>query len=87
MTTDAKQIITSVFSNVYSLFTSFEIPGTSITPLALMLGIFGTMLAISVINRIFDSGIGIIVKNGEKNTGSKSNPTRYKGKERKNDTK
>lgn len=52
MTSDAIQILKLIFGVIWSIFSSFEIPGTHTTPAEFGFFMLGTVLAIKIARRI-----------------------------------
>lgn len=58
MTADAVSVISFLFSSIWSLFVSFEIPGTHATPAEFMLFALWFVLALRIIKRVFLASSG-----------------------------
>lgn len=56
MTNDALSVVSLLFSTIWSLFTSWTIPGTNTTPGEFSLFILVVVLIIRTVKRLFDNG-------------------------------
>lgn len=52
MTTDALMVLSVLFDTIWTLFTSWHIPGTRVTPAAWAFFVLGTVLAIKILKRL-----------------------------------
>lgn len=58
MTADALLVVQTLFSVLWSLFTSWHIPGTAVTPASLFVFFLFAVLVIRFVKRIFLGGDG-----------------------------
>lgn len=56
MTADVVLIIRTLFTSVFSLFTSWYIPGTNVTPASFFIFLIVAFLVLRVISRVFGGG-------------------------------
>ena len=57
MSNDALSVLQVVFGSIWSLFTSFKIPGTNVTPAAWGLFILFTVVFIKLIRRVTSDNV------------------------------
>lgn len=55
MTSDALSVVSLLFSTIWSLFTSWFIPGTNTTPAEFAIFILVVFLIIRTVKRLFDN--------------------------------
>ena len=61
MTNDAMSVVSTIFSTVFTLFNSWYIPGTNVTPAVAFFGILFLTILFRVLSRVFglwDDGKG-----------------------------
>lgn len=61
MTNDAMSVVSTIFSTVFTLFNSWYIPGTNVTPAVAFFGILFITVLFRILSRIFglwDDGKG-----------------------------
>ena len=61
MTNDAMSVVSAIFSTVFTLFNSWYIPGTNVTPAVAFFGILFLTILFRVLSRVFgiwDDGKG-----------------------------
>lgn len=58
MTSDALLVLQSLFSTIWSLFTSFKIPGTNVTPAMWAFFLLFAALGLRLCARIFNENTG-----------------------------
>lgn len=56
MTSDGVLVIQTLFGMIFSLFTSWHIPGTRATPAEWFFFVLGSYLAVKAVKRIFQFG-------------------------------
>lgn len=54
MTSDALAVVTALFSDIWSLFTSWHIPGTNVTPAAWFMFFVFAVFVLRVVKRFLD---------------------------------
>lgn len=65
MTSDAVQVLVSLFHSIWSLFTCFKIPGTNVTPASWALYTLLVVAVLRFIPRLFGADT-IVVKDEDK---------------------
>lgn len=73
MTSDALQILSFVFSSIWQLFTSFEIPGTHTTPAGWALFSLSVLLAVKLVRMFLSLPTSESYDSGSKSDSSSSN--------------
>lgn len=61
MTNDAMSVVSTIFSTVFTLFNSWYIPGTNVTPAVAFFGILFLTVLFRILSRVFglwDDGKG-----------------------------
>lgn len=58
MTADTILVVQSLFTTIWSLFTSWHIPGTNVTPAAWALFALTAVLVLRIFRRVFGTGGG-----------------------------
>lgn len=58
MTSDALSVVQCLFESIWSIFTSWHIPGTATTPAAFFIFVLFACLGLRLVKRLFSSSSG-----------------------------